>query len=165
VTVTLEPGLVGLGLRWEFLDELLAHPNPPIDFLEISPENYMGRGGYFPAALLRLSERFPILTHGLTMSLAGADPLDARYLDELGKFVREVRAPWHSDHLCFSTAGGAVLHDLLPVRFTKQSAVHVAERVMRARDAIGVPLAVENITFYTRADAWPESKDVIMAEP
>jgi uncharacterized protein (UPF0276 family) len=135
-------------LRWEFLDDLLAHPSPAIDFLEISPENYMGRGGYFPAALSRLSERFPILTHGLTMSLGGTDPLDSSYLSELGAFVRDVRSPWHSDHLCFSMAGGAVLHDLLPLRFTERSAAHVADRVKRARDAIGVPLAVENITFY-----------------
>jgi uncharacterized protein (UPF0276 family) len=140
---------VGLGLRWEFLDELLAQPDAAIDFLEISPENYMGRGGYFPAALTRLSERFPILTHGLTMSLGGTEPLDASYLAELGAFIRDVRSPWHSDHLCFSTAGGAVLHDLLPIRFTEETAANVADRVMRARDAIGVPLAVENITFYT----------------
>jgi uncharacterized protein (UPF0276 family) len=140
---------VGLGLRWEFLDELLAQPDAAIDFLEISPENYMGRGGYFPAALARLSERFPILTHGLTMSLGGTEPLDASYLAELGAFIRDVRSPWHSDHLCFSTAGGAVLHDLLPIRFTEVTAANVADRVMRARDAIGVPLAVENITFYT----------------
>ncbi len=154
---------VGLGLRWEFLDELLACSGDGIDFLEISPENYMGRGGYYPAALARLSDRFPILTHGLTMSLGGRDALDARYLSELGAFVKDVRSPWHSDHLCFSTAGGAVLHDLLPVRFTKESAAHVAERVMRARDVIQVPLAVENITFYTPAEAW--SDETVMPEP
>ena len=141
---------VGLGLRWEFIDELLAREQTAElpDFLEVSPENYVGRGGYFPAALARLSDRFPILTHGLTMSLGGCDPLDATYLRELRAFLRDVRAPWHSDHLCFSTADGAVLHDLLPLRFTGASATYVAERVMRARDALGVPMAVENITFY-----------------
>ncbi|HEY1955446.1 MAG TPA: DUF692 domain-containing protein [Polyangiaceae bacterium] len=141
---------VGLGLRWEFIDELLARePAAELpDFLEISPENYIGRGGYFPAALARLSDRFPIVTHGLTMSLGGTDPLDATYLRELRAFLRDVRSPWHSDHLCFSTSDGAVLHDLLPLRFTEASAQHVAERVMRARDALGVPMAVENITFY-----------------
>jgi uncharacterized protein (UPF0276 family) len=151
---------VGLGLRWEFLDELLARDavsqaGGGIDFLEISPENYMGRGGYFPAALERLAGRFPVLTHGLTMSLGGADPLDARYLEELGAFVRDVRAPWHSDHLCFSAAGGAMLHDLLPVRFSPATARHVADRVKRARDVLRVPMAVENITFYTHV-AEPE---------
>jgi len=141
---------VGLGLRWEFLDELLRREDEvPVDLLEISPENYMGRGGYFPAALARLAERFPVLTHGLTMSLGGTDPLDAAYLRELGAFARDVGTPWHSDHLCFSSAGGAMLHDLLPVRFTEETALHVADRIRRARDVIQLPLAVENITFYT----------------
>ena len=149
---------VGLGLRWEFIDELLARPSDAAqqpDFLEISPENYVGRGGYYPAALVRLADRFPILTHGLTMSLGGSDPLDATYLRELRAFVRDVRAPWHSDHLCFSTAGGAVLHDLLPLRFTEASARHVADRIARARDALGVPMAVENVTFYADLTTWP----------
>ena len=150
---------VGLGLRWEFLDEILARTfssanarDLPCDFLEVSPENYVGRGGYHSAALARLCGELPILTHGLTMSLGGTDPLDARYLRELGAFVRDVKSPWHSDHLCFSTQDGAVLHDLLPVAFTEKSAARVAERVMRARDALKVPMAVENITFYTRVD-------------
>jgi uncharacterized protein (UPF0276 family) len=140
---------VGLGLRWEFIDEMLARgASAPVDFLEISPENYIGRGGYFPAALARIAGDHPVLTHGLTMSFGGTDPLDARYLGELRAFLRDVHAPWHSDHLCFSAAGGAVLHDLLPVRFTEESARRVAERIQRARDALGVPLAVENVTFY-----------------
>ena len=151
---------LGIGLRWEFLEELLARSSSdelPIDFLEISPENYVGRGGYYPAALARLSDRFPILTHGLTMSLGGSDPLDETYLRELRAFIRDVRAPWHSDHLCFSTSGGAVLHDLLPVRFTERSADHVADRIKRAQDALGVPMAVENISFYT--DVGPREMD------
>ena len=153
------PKGVGLGLRWEFLEDLLSAKKDelPIDFLEISPENYVGRGGYYPAALARLSAEHPILTHGLTMSLGGNDPLDATYLREMGAFLRDVRAPWHSDHLCFSTAGGAVLHDLLPLRFTRASAEHVADRVKRAEDALGVPMAVENISFYT--DPGPREMD------
>lgn len=156
---------VGLGLRWEFLDELLqrTRADVAIDFLEISPENYIGRGGYYPAALSRLSGAYPILTHGLTMSLGGTDPLDATYLRELRAFLRDVRAPWHSDHLCFSTQEGAVLHDLLPIRFTEASASRVADRVKRARDALGVPMAVENITFYT--DLSRLGDDAAMDEP
>jgi uncharacterized protein len=91
------------------------------------------------------------------MSLGGSDPLDETYLRELRAFIRDVRAPWHSDHLCFSTAHGAVLHDLLPLRFTERSALHVADRIKRARDALGVPMAVENISFYT--DPGPREMD------
>ena len=119
-----------------------------IDFLEVSPENYMKRGGYYPAALAEAREAYPVLTHGLTMSLGGTDPLDGDYLSALRDFVREMKSPWHSDHLCFGASQGVVLHDLLPIGFTEASVRRVAERVARARDALGVPLAVENISFY-----------------
>lgn len=142
---------VGLGLRWEFLDELIEASSLrrlPFDFLEISPENYMGRGGRYPAALRWLAERYPLVTHGLTLSLGGVDPLDAAYLQELAGFLREMGTPWHSDHLCFGSVDGRVLHDLLPVALTRATVARVAERVRRARDFIGVPLAIENVSYY-----------------
>lgn len=138
---------VGLGLRWEFLEEL-EQLRPELGFLEISPENYMRRGGFFPAALRRLAAHYPVVTHGLTMSLGGVDPLDAKYLGELSAFLGDVETPWHSDHLCFAHVGGRYLHDLLPVRFTADAAARVAERIMRARDALGLELAFENISYY-----------------
>jgi uncharacterized protein (UPF0276 family) len=139
---------VGLGLRWEFLDELLEQPPGVVDFLEISPENYMRRGGYYPHALAYAASLHPIVTHGLTMSIGGCDPLDEEYLRELAAFIREVKSPWHSDHLCFGSAGGRVLHDLLPIAFKESAIERVADRIKRARDALGVPLAIENISFY-----------------
>ena len=143
---------VGLGLRWEFIDDLVgmveADEPLPVDFFEVSPENYMRRGGYYPAALSYLSERFPVVTHGLTMSLGGTEPLDEAYLRELRAFIEGVGSPWHSDHLCFSAAGGAMLHDLLPIAFTEATAARVVDRVRRAQDALGVPMAVENISYY-----------------
>ncbi len=142
------PNGVGLGLRWEFLDELLERRPSAIDFLEVSPENYIRRGGYYPEALARAKESYPILTHGLTMSLGGTEPLDMAYLRELAAFVRDVGSPHHSDHLCFGSADGRILHDLLPIRFTEEGVVRVADRIRRARDVLAVPLAIENISFY-----------------
>jgi uncharacterized protein (UPF0276 family) len=140
---------VGLGLRWEFIDELLAREaKVEIDFLEVSPENYMQRGGYYVDALARARERYPILTHGLTMSLGGVEALDESYLTELGAFVRRIGSPHHSDHLCFGSADGKIVHDLLPIAFTDAAVSRVADRVRRAQDALGVPMAVENISFY-----------------
>jgi uncharacterized protein (UPF0276 family) len=139
---------VGLGLRWEFLEELLERTPPEIDFLEVSPENYMGRGGYYAEQLERAGEAYATLTHGLTMSLGGVEPLDADYLRALRHFVDGVKSPWHSDHLCFGAAHGVVLHDLLPIRFTVEAVDRVADRVKRAEDALGRPMAVENISFY-----------------
>ncbi|MEO8877094.1 MAG: DUF692 domain-containing protein [Polyangiaceae bacterium] len=139
---------VGLGLRWEFLDELVETLPDSVDFLEIAPENYIGRGGHVIAQLAKLSERYPILTHGLTMSLGGTEPLNAEYMHAVRDFLRDVRSPWHSDHLCFSVAGGRMLHELLPPRMTIASAQRTADRVKQAADTLGVKMAVENISFY-----------------
>jgi uncharacterized protein (UPF0276 family) len=138
---------VGLGLRWDFIDELLAS-KPELDFVEISPENYMGRGGYYDEALERTRDLWPIVTHGLTMSLGGVDPLRDDYLTGLDAFLDRVKSPWHSDHLCFSTYGGVVLHDLLPIPFKTEEVARVADRIKRAQDAIRRPMAVENVSFY-----------------
>jgi len=142
---------VGLGLRWEFLDELVdasAARRLPIDFLEVSPENYMRRGGRYPAALDWLAERYPLVTHGLTMSLGGVDPLDGVYLRDLAAFLQRAGTPWHSDHLCFGAVGGRALHDLLPVALTTATVGRAAERIRRARDSIQLPLAIENVSYY-----------------
>jgi uncharacterized protein (UPF0276 family) len=145
---------VGLGLRWQFLDEVLAVLNDaaasplPVDFFEVAPENYMRRGGYFPAMLARVAERFPLLSHGLTMSIGSVDPLDGVYLAELRRFLDRFALPFHSDHLCFTGAGGVQAHDLLPLPFTREAARHATRRVRAARDRIERPLAMENITYY-----------------
>lgn len=138
---------VGLGLRWDFIDALLEK-EPALDFVEVSPENYVGRGGYYDEALDRALARWPIVTHGLTMSLGGTDPLRAEYLHDLRAFLDRVKSPWHSDHLCFSTFGGVVLHDLLPIAFKASEVVRIADRIKQARDAIGRPMAIENVSFY-----------------
>jgi uncharacterized protein (UPF0276 family) len=144
--------VIGLGLRWEFLDEIVERTRAgealPIDFLEIAPENYMARGGRQTAALSVLRERYPVITHGLTMSLGGVDPLDEAYLRDLAAFVAHTGSPWHSDHLCFGTVGGRALHDLLPVPFKRAAVTRVADRIRRARDVLGVPLAIENVSYY-----------------
>ena len=108
----------------------------------------MKRGGYYPESLAEAASIYPVLTHGLTMSLGGTDPLDDAYLHGLRDFVSEMKSPWHSDHLCFGSARGVVLHDLLPIAFTEAAVVRVADRIARAKDALGVPMAVENISYY-----------------
>ncbi|HEY4157613.1 MAG TPA: DUF692 family protein, partial [Polyangiaceae bacterium] len=83
----LRPAGVGLGLRWEFLEEVLAGPRYDIGFFEVSPENYMERGGYYPDALEQVGERYPLVTHGLTLSLGAIDEPNPAYLSALKREI------------------------------------------------------------------------------
>ena len=139
---------IGLGLRWSFLEEVAEGPPLDVAFFEVSPENYMRRGGTIPARLERVTERYPIVTHGLTMSLGAVDPPSEDYLEDLATEITRVRTPWHSDHLCWSTAGPVVLHDLLPLKLAQANADRVADRLRRVEDRLGVPMLVENISWY-----------------
>jgi len=153
---------VGLGLRSALAENIIERPPAELAFVEVAPENYMRRGGLFPASLARCAERWPIVTHGLTMSLGGVDPISPNYLATLASFTHQVGTPWHSDHLCFTVAGGVVTHELLPLPFTAEAAEHVAVRVMRAQDALGMLMAVENISYYAHPGA-PEMDEADFA--
>jgi uncharacterized protein (UPF0276 family) len=142
---------VGLGLRWDFLDEVLEAPPLALAFLEVSPENYMRRGGYYPAALEQLKDRYALVTHGLTLSLGAHDPPERAYMRELRQEITRLASPWHSDHLCFSSAGPRQLHELLPLKFCAENVRRVAERLEQVQDGLGVPMALENISAYALA--------------
>lgn len=145
---------VGLGLRFALVEELLEREArgqvPAIRWLECHPENYMRRGGRWPKNLERCRERWPFATHGLAMSLGGVDPLDDRYFDALSTFLRDLEAPWHSDHLCFSTAHGAASHDLLPMPWNDETVKHFVARIEQAQNRVPTRLAVENISYYVK---------------
>lgn len=149
----LGPTGVGLGLRWEFLEEVLQGPPIDVAFFEVSPENYMRRGGYYPAALEALKERYAFVTHGLTLSLGAVDPPSPSYLSELDAEITRLGSPWHSDHLCFSSAGPLMLHELLPLKHSRESVTRVADRLRAVQDRLGVPMAVENISYYAHPGA------------
>ncbi len=152
-------GGVGLGLRWDFLEEVLDAPPADVAFFEVSPENYLERGGYYPAALESIAERYPIVTHGLTLSIGAIAEPDAAYLAALKAEVTRVGSPWHSDHLCFSSAGDRMLHELLPLKFSRENAIRVAERARRMEDFLERPFALENITYYAHPGK-PELREV-----
>lgn len=142
---------VGLGLRWEFLEEVLDGPDVDVAFFEVSPENYMRRGGYYPAALARIGRRYPLVTHGLTLSLGAGAPADRDYVRELADEVERLGTPWHSDHLAFTSGAGRVFHELLPLKFSRDAAYRVADRLEALAETLGRPVAVENITYYAHA--------------
>ena len=143
------PTGIGLGLRARFLGKVAdGEAVGKVAFLELSPENFMHRGGRNPAALQKCAEHHRIITHGLMMSLGGTDPFDDEYFATLREFTDRYDTPWHSDHACFSGLDGALLHDLLPVPFTSAAAQRMAARLVEARDRLQRPMAVENISWY-----------------
>lgn len=159
------PTGIGLGLRARFIDRVVAGEADGVPaFVELSPENYMHRGGKSPALLERVAERFPVISHGLMMSLGGVDPFDPEYFAFLKGFLDRYDPPWHSDHVCWSGLDGAVLHDLLPLPFTAAVARRVAGRVIEARDRLERPMAVENISWYMRVGAPGMDEPEFLAE-
>src|SRR6188768_1346166 len=154
---------IGLGLRWEFLEEVLDGPTHDVAFFEVSPENYLGRGGYYPSALERIAERYPIVTHGLTLSLGAIAEPDPSYLSALRSEVTRLDPPWHSDHLCFSSAGERVLHELLPLKFSEENVNRVAARAQRVAAFLERPFAIENITYYVHPGE-PEMSELLFLQ-
>ena len=137
----------GLGLRTPHYKDILDGA-PPIDWFEIISENYMIAGGQPLANLDRIRERWPIVMHGVSMSIASTDPLDMDYLAGLKALAERVRPSWISDHLCWTGVHGVNLHDLLPVPFTEEALDHVCERIARVQDYLGRRIAIENASSY-----------------
>lgn len=152
------PG-IGLGFRIGIAEEILTCDLPELRWLEVHPENYVARGGRFAHLLARARQQYPLVTHGLTLGVGAVDRPDAEYLEALRGFLAEIGTPFHSEHLCFSGSEGAMLHDLLPVPFNDEAIAHCTGRIRELRDALGVPLAVENVSYY--ADPEPPQ----MTEP
>jgi len=151
------PIRVGFGLRVQHYDRILRH-GVRADFVEATSENFMGRGGRAFDVLERVRTDTPIALHGVSLSIGGLDPLDARYLRELGELATRIDALTVSDHLCFGTFGGHYAHDLWPLPYTEEALAHVVERVKRVQDALGRRLLLENVSSYVeyRASALSE---------
>ncbi len=137
----------GLGLRVDHYESLLEHPGH-VEWLEIVSENYMIPGGRPLVWLERFRERFPLVMHGVSMSIGSTDPLDEGYLDRLAQLARHVQPMWVSDHLCWTGVQGVNLHDLMPLPYTEEALAHVVERVQRVQDRLGRRILLENVSSY-----------------
>ncbi|MEZ4301023.1 MAG: DUF692 domain-containing protein [Polyangiaceae bacterium] len=145
-------GGVGVGLRWDFLDDLVLRIRegraPEVPFFEVTPENHMRRGGALIDALDTVASRYPMVSHGLAMSVGSLDPLDSAFVGQIARFLDRYELPFHSDHLCFSGICGRKVPDLLPLPLSRAAARHAARRVREVRDRLGRPFAIENISYY-----------------
>lgn len=140
---------IGIGFRYALAEALFESDVPEIRWLELHPENYVERGGRFRHRLDRARERWPFVTHGLTLGLGATAPADEAYVRPLARFLADIDTPWHSEHLCFSGVDGVMLHDLLPLPFDERSVETVRARTAELRDRIERPLAIENVSYYT----------------
>ena len=115
----------GLGLRTLHYADVLAE-RQPVDWFEIISENYMIPGGQPLAILDRIRADYPIVMHGVALSIGSTDPLDLDYLRDLKALADRVQPRWISDHLCWTGVGGFNMHDLLPLPYTEEAVAHVA---------------------------------------
>ncbi|NRF69525.1 DUF692 domain-containing protein [Aquincola sp. S2] len=140
----------GLGLRTEHYADFERDQPPPVDWLEIISENYLVPGGRPLAHLDRIRADFPMVMHGVSMSLGGTDALNRDYLRELKALAARVQPAWLSDHLCWTGVDGRNLHDLLPLPMNEAALAHVSSRIGQAQDVLGRRIAIENLSSYVR---------------
>lgn len=148
----------GLGLRTEHYVEIERDRPDAIEWLEIISENYMVDGGRPLDWLDRIRALYPIVMHGVSLSIGSTDPIDETYLDRLAVLAERVEPAWISDHLCWTGVGGLNMHDLLPLPYTEESLAHVAERIERVQERLGRRILIENVSSYVSfaASAMPE---------
>ena len=137
----------GLGLRKEHYETVLAE-RPDVDWFEIISENYMVEGGKPIDYLTRIREHYPMVMHGVSMSMGSTEPLDFNYLKKLKALIKRVEPAWFSDHLCWTGVSGLNLHDLMPLPYTEEAIKHVVERISMVQDYIGQQMLVENVSSY-----------------
>lgn len=137
----------GVGLRSVHYDYILKH-RPAVDWFEIISENYIDSHGRPRHVLDQIAEHYPLVMHGVSLSVGSTDPLDFEYLDKLKALAREIQPGWISDHICWTGIAGRNTHDLLPIPFTERSLRHVSERVNVVQDVLERPLVLENPSTY-----------------
>jgi uncharacterized protein (UPF0276 family) len=137
----------GLGLRPFYYPDILE-AKPPVDWFEVVSENFMIPGGKPLAVLERIRADYPIILHGVSMSIASTAPLDLDYLKALKHLADRFEPVLVSDHLCWTGVHGVNLHDLLPVPYTSEALSHVVDRISQVQDILGRQIMIENVSSY-----------------
>src|SRR5258708_2367369 len=138
---------LGVGLRTVHFPYILKN-QPKVDWFEVISENFMDSGGRPRYVLEQVAERYPVVMHGVSMSIGSADPLNFDYLRKLKSLADVVNAHWVSDHLCWTGVAGLNAHDLLPIPLNEETLAHVLGRVRTVQDFLERPLVLENPSTY-----------------
>ena len=137
----------GLGLRTEHYNTILES-KPKVDWFEALSENYMIPGGKPLDFLDKIRADYPMVMHGVSLSIGSTAEVDKDYLRDLKKLADRIQPAWISDHLCWTGVHGQNMHDLLPLPYTEETAKHVAERVKIVQDYLGRQILLENVSSY-----------------
>ncbi len=137
----------GLGLRPDHYQDILTC-SPPVDWFEIITENYLVPGGKPLYYLDAIRERYPIVMHGVSLSIGGTDPLDTGYLKDVKALADRIQPCWISDHLCWTGTSQQNLHDLLPLPYTDAAIKHVSARISAVQNQLGCQILIENVSSY-----------------
>lgn len=145
---------IGIGLRPYHYPEIFSEW-PSIDWFEVISENFLYAGDAALSKLDKILERYPVVLHGVSLSIGSSDPLNFDYLKKLKALARKTKTPWISDHLAWGKLAGAHYHDLLPLPFKQEVVDFVAERARIVQDFLEIPFALENVSSYA---AYKESE-------
>ncbi|MCX4186688.1 DUF692 domain-containing protein [Methylophaga sp. OBS4] len=137
----------GLGLRTDHYAHIIEH-KPALDWFEILSENYMVPGGKPLAHLYRIRQDYPMVMHGVSMSIGSTDPLNYDYLGQLKSLAERVQPSWISDHLCWTTVDHLNSHDLLPLPYNEATITHIVERIDAVQEYLGRQILIENLSSY-----------------
>lgn len=152
----------GLGLRRSMLSSLTDQATQSVDFWEVAPENWIGVGGRYGHQFRQLTERFPFICHGLSLSIGGPSPLDEAFLHKLKRFLKDHHIRYYSEHLSYCSDDGH-LYDLLPIPFTEEAVFYVASRIRRVQEILEQRIAIENVSYYAAPGKQLEEADFINA--
>lgn len=137
----------GVGLRSCHYDYIIEH-RPPVAWFEALSDNYMVDGGPALDYLDAIRAHYPMVLHGVGLSLGSTDQLSLDYLNKLKTLVDRIQPAWVSDHLCWVSAKGQYFHDLLPLPYTEEAITHVAQRISQVQDFLGTRMLIENVSSY-----------------
>lgn len=137
----------GIGLRAKHYQDIL-NTTPPIDWFEIISEDYLVEGGKPLDFLYRIRQQYPVVMHGVSLSIGSSDELNWSYLQKLKALATQLEPAWISDHLCWTGLNGVNMHDLLPMPYTEEALHHIVERVKKVQDYLGRQILLENVSSY-----------------